>query len=80
MKITFLFVEHTCQLDSHFHLRALQWEGRLKLDLSGLQGLLELLKERPRIAANNLRPLLEKYLHLITKVLPLSLYAIFEIV
>ena len=62
VKVTFVCVEHTCQLDSHFHRRALQWGGRLKLDLSGLQGLLELLKERPRIAANNLRPLLEKYL------------------
>ena len=62
MKVTFLCVKHTCQLDSHFHRRALQRGGRLKLDLSGLQGLLELLKERPRIAANNLRPLLEKFL------------------
>ena len=62
VKVTFLCVKHTCQLDSHFHRRALQRGGRLKLDLSGLQGLLELLKERPRIAANNLRPLLEKFL------------------
>ena len=62
MKVTFLCVERICQLDSHFHRRALQRGGRLKLDLNGLQGLLELLKERLQIAANNLCPLLEKYL------------------
>jgi hypothetical protein len=63
VKITYVNVEHTCKLSTLSHRTALQKGGHLKLDLSKLQTLLLLLREKPRLVdTRTLRPCLEKHL------------------
>ena len=49
-------------MTSIFHRQALQRSGGLQPDLNGLNAILSLLRERPMLQSDVLRPLLTKYL------------------
>jgi hypothetical protein len=62
VKITHLNVEHTCKLSTLYHCRALQKGRRLCLDVSKLQTIILLLREKPWLDTRMLQPCLEKHL------------------
>ena len=62
VKITHVNFVHTCQMTTVFHRQALQKSGGLQPDLNGLNDIMSLLREKPMLKADVLRPLLSKYL------------------
>jgi hypothetical protein len=62
MKITGVNFAHTCQMTTIFHWQALQKPGGLQPDLNGVNDIMSLLREKPMLQSEVLRPLLAKYL------------------
>jgi hypothetical protein len=62
VKITTVNFVHTCQLTTIFHRQALQKSGSCQPDLTGLNDVMTLLRQKPNLQAEILRPLLSKYL------------------
>ncbi len=62
VKITHVNFVHTCQMTTIFHWQALQKSGGLQPDLNGLNDIMSLLREKPMLQSDVLRPLLAKYL------------------
>jgi hypothetical protein len=62
VKITTVNFVHTCQLTTIFHRQALQKGGGCQPDLNGLNDIVSLLKHKPNLQCEFLRPLLAKYL------------------
>ena len=62
VKITSVNFLHTCQMTTIFHRQALQKSGGLQPDLNGLNDIMSLLREKPMLQSEVLRPLLTKYL------------------
>jgi hypothetical protein len=62
VKITHVNFVHTCQMTTIFHRQALQKSGGLQPDLNGLNDIMSLLREKPLLQSDVLRPLLAKYL------------------
>jgi cell division inhibitor SulA len=62
VKITNVNFAHTCQMTTIFHRQALQKSNRLQPDLNGVNDIMSLLREKPMLQSEVLRPLLAKYL------------------
>jgi hypothetical protein len=62
VKITNVNFQHTCQMTTIFHRQALQLSGGLQPDLNGVNDIMSLLREKPMLRSDVLRPLLTKYL------------------
>jgi hypothetical protein len=62
VKITQVNSVHTCQMTTIFHRQALQKSGGLQPDLNGLNDIMSLLRAKPMLQSDVLRPLLTKYL------------------
>ncbi len=62
VKITHVNFVHTCQMTMIFHRQAVQKSGGLQPDLNGLNDIMSLLREKPMLQSDVLRPLLAKYL------------------
>jgi hypothetical protein len=62
VKITHINYVHACQMTTIFHRQALQKSGCLQPDLNGLNDIMSLLREKPMLQSDVLRPLLAKYL------------------
>ncbi len=62
VKITGVNYEHTCQLSTVFHRESKQKNGTLQPDLNGLSDIIGLLREKPNLKPDLLRPLLLKYI------------------
>jgi hypothetical protein len=62
VKITNVNFAHTCQMTTIFHRQALQKLGGLQPDLNGVNDIMSLLREKPMLQSEVLRPLLAKYL------------------
>ena len=62
VKITHVNFVHTCQMTTIFHRQAVQKAGGLQPDLNGLNDIMSLLREKPMLQSDVLRPLLAKYL------------------
>ena len=62
VKITHVNSVHTCQMTTIFHRQAVQKSGGLQPDLNGLNDIMSLLREKPMLQSDVLRPLLAKYL------------------
>ena len=61
-RITSVHLEHNHDLSTISHRKAMRRSGRLALDLKPLQVLLTLLREKPNLDTQTLRPLLLKHL------------------
>ena len=62
VKVTKVNLEHTCQLSTIFHRETKQKNGSHQPDLNGLTDIISLLREKPNLKPEFLRPLLLKYL------------------
>jgi hypothetical protein len=62
VKITSVNYEHSCQMTTIFHRQAIQTAGGYQPDLNGLNDIVSLLRHKPNLQAEVLRPLLLKYL------------------
>ena len=63
VKITHLNAEHTCQLSTQFFKTAQKKSSGIpKIDLSGIQTILMVLKSNPSLSARDLRPILTQYI------------------
>jgi hypothetical protein len=62
VKITNVNFEHTCQLTTIFHRQAMQKSGGFQPNLNGLNDIIALLRLKPNLPTEVLRPLLLKYL------------------
>lgn len=62
VKITAANYEHTCQLSTVFHRESKQKNGTLQPNLNGLSDIIGLLREKPNLKPDLLRPLLLKYI------------------
>jgi hypothetical protein len=61
VKITTVDPNHTCQMSVAQHRLALQRGGKLEINVAGMQDILSLLSEKPRVCTHVLRPMLLKY-------------------
>jgi hypothetical protein len=62
VKITNVNFAHTCQMTTIFHQQALHKPGGLQPDLNGGNDIMSLLREKPMLQSEVIRPLLAKYL------------------
>jgi hypothetical protein len=62
VKITSVNYTHSCQMTTIFHRQAIQTAGGYQPDLNGLNDIISLLRHKPNLQAEVLRPLLLKYL------------------
>lgn len=62
VRITQATYEHTCQLSTCSHRRAIQSNGTAILNLEGMNDVLQIISTKPNIEPLELRPFLQKYL------------------
>lgn len=62
VRITDLHLIHTCDLSTTSHRVAIQKSGNQQPNLIGMNDVMSLLREKPMLSAETLRPLLVKYL------------------
>jgi hypothetical protein len=62
VNITQVCFLHTCQMTTIFHRQAVQKAGGLQPDLTGLKDIMSLIREKPMLQSDVLRPLLANYL------------------
>jgi hypothetical protein len=61
-KITTLKTVHTCQMDPQVHRIAIQKSGHLEVDISGMKDILSLMQEKPRVSAEVIQPMMQRYI------------------
>lgn len=61
VKITHVTLEHSCDLSTNSHRVAIQRSGSSQPNLDGMNDIISLLREKPMLSADSLRPLLLKY-------------------
>lgn len=62
VKITQVNLSHTCELSTNSHRVAIQKSGYQQPNLDGMNDIMSLLREKPTLSSETLRPLLLKYL------------------
>jgi hypothetical protein len=61
VKITTLYLEHTCQMAPQEYHISIQKSGHLEVNVCGMKDILSLMQEKPQVYAETLRPLLLYY-------------------